>query len=46
MEKIQAAGGLLDSGIRTMPWGERTFYARDPFGSRICFVDESTLFEG
>jgi hypothetical protein len=22
------------------------FYARDPLGSRICFVDEKTLFIG
>ena len=29
-----------------MPWGERLFYARDPFGNPICFVDERTLFTG
>jgi predicted enzyme related to lactoylglutathione lyase len=32
--------------IVTRPWGERSFYARDPFGNGLCFVDETTLFTG
>jgi len=32
--------------IAVRPWGERSFYARDPLGSGLCFVDESTLFTG
>jgi predicted enzyme related to lactoylglutathione lyase len=36
----------LDERIETMPWGERLFYAKDPFGNPICFVDENTLFTG
>lgn len=36
----------LDEEIKTMPWGERMFYAKDPFGNPICFVDENTLFTG
>ncbi len=32
--------------IATRPWGERSFYAQDPFGNKICFVDRSTLFTG
>ena len=28
------------------PWGERSFYCRDPFGNGLCFVDETTLFTG
>jgi catechol-2,3-dioxygenase len=28
------------------PWGERSFYAEDPFGNGLCFVDEKTLFTG
>ena len=28
------------------PWGERSFYARDPFQNRLCFVDAQTLFTG
>ncbi len=36
----------VDETIDTMPWGERLFYARDPFGNPICFVDEKTKFTG
>lgn len=36
----------LDDSIRTQPWGERSFYAEDPFGNKICFVDERTVFTG
>ena len=28
------------------PWGERSFYAQDPFGNGLCFVDEKTIFTG
>jgi predicted enzyme related to lactoylglutathione lyase len=28
------------------PWGERSFYAVDPWGNGLCFVDEATLFTG
>ena len=34
----------VDKRIRVMPWGERLFYARDPFSNPICFVDEKTVF--
>ena len=36
----------LEDAIDTRPWGERSFYARDPFGNPVCFVDERTLFTG
>ena len=36
----------LDPEISEMPWGERLFYARDPFGNPVCFVDNKTLFTG
>ena len=32
--------------IVTRPWGERSFYADDPWGNGLCFVDEKTLFTG
>lgn len=32
--------------IVTRPWRERSFYARDPFGNGLCFVDSRTLFRG
>ncbi|MGH7943255.1 MAG: VOC family protein [Limisphaerales bacterium] len=46
LERFQQAGGALDAGIETKAWGERLFHGRDPFGSRISFVDESTVFTG
>ena len=36
----------LEPKIRRRPWGERSFYARDPFGNPICFVDETTAYVG
>ena len=42
-------GTSLDAGgneIGVRPWGERSFYARDPFGNPLCFVDDQTLFTG
>jgi len=45
--RCRAAGCLeLDAAIDTRPWGERSFYARDPFGNPICFVAQGTLFTG
>jgi uncharacterized glyoxalase superfamily protein PhnB len=44
--RARAAGAAIDSEIETMPWGERLFYAKDPFGNPISFVDERTLFTG
>ncbi len=36
----------LEAEIKSRPWGERSFYAVDPFGNPICFVDEKTVFTG
>jgi catechol 2,3-dioxygenase-like lactoylglutathione lyase family enzyme len=38
--------GRSGAEIAVRPWGERSFYARDPAGNGICFVDETTLFTG
>ena len=47
LDRIQAAGGtIVDGGIQEMPWGERMFWDRDPFGNPISFVDETTVFTG
>ncbi len=52
---LKSAGGKLCAHeihgapageIHKRPWGERSFYARDPFGNRICFVDHTTVFTG
>jgi tRNA (guanine37-N1)-methyltransferase len=46
-DAVQGAGGQwVDDRIRKRPWGEKSFYARDPFGNPICFVDEKTVFTG
>ncbi|MEO7538778.1 MAG: VOC family protein, partial [Pyrinomonadaceae bacterium] len=45
LEKTDVHGDPA-SEIVVRPWGERSFYARDPFGNGLCFVDETTLFTG
>jgi uncharacterized glyoxalase superfamily protein PhnB len=40
------ADGSIDRGIETQPWGERSFYCRDPFGNKLCFVEDPTKFTG
>ncbi len=42
-EKVHDASG---GEIVVRPWGERSFYAEDPWGNGLCFVDETTLFTG
>lgn len=37
----EAAGEIV-----VRPWGERSFYVRDPWGNGLCFVDKNTLFTG
>ena len=37
-------GNVPMGQIARRPWGERSFYMRDPFGNPLCFVDENTLF--
>ena len=37
----QTAGAIV-----VRPWGERSFYAEDPWGNGLCFVDENTLYTG
>jgi predicted enzyme related to lactoylglutathione lyase len=44
--RIEEAGGRILTDIEDMPWGERIFYALDPLGSRISFVDQNTMFTG
>lgn len=43
---IDAGGSIVEGSIQRMPWGERMFWAKDPFGNPISFVDEKTLFTG
>ncbi|MEO1245062.1 MAG: VOC family protein [Pseudomonadota bacterium] len=44
--RVIDSGGHIESDIASMPWGERLFYAQDPFGNPICFVDRETVFVG
>ena len=45
-QRVLKAGGEHITAIESMPWGEILFYARDPFGNPIAFVDASTVFRG
>jgi uncharacterized glyoxalase superfamily protein PhnB len=38
--------GQSAAEIAVRPWGERSFYVEDPWGNKMCFVDERTLFTG
>ncbi|HVD24911.1 MAG TPA: VOC family protein [Gaiellaceae bacterium] len=43
-ERVRRRSGRDITPIESRPWGERSFYANDPFGNPICFVDSKTLF--
>jgi catechol 2,3-dioxygenase-like lactoylglutathione lyase family enzyme len=54
-EACKQAGAIFFTGdlhgsaagdINTRPWGERSFYAHDPFGNKLCFVERKTAFTG
>ncbi len=42
-EKIHGEPG---SEIRVRPWGERSFYAEDPWQNPLCFVEAGTVYPG
>jgi catechol 2,3-dioxygenase-like lactoylglutathione lyase family enzyme len=41
---VPGAGPL--GRIARRPWGERSFYAADPFGNSLCFVSRDSVFTG
>ena len=43
-ERVRRQGVGDITPIEARHWGERSFYATDPFGNPICFVDSTTLF--
>jgi predicted enzyme related to lactoylglutathione lyase len=45
-ELAKKTEGTMEGEIVQMPWGERLFYMKDPFGNPICFVDQTTIFTG
>ena len=42
-ENVHDAPG---GGIVVRPWGERSFYAVDPWSNPLCFVEEDTVYAG
>ncbi|HYM61516.1 MAG TPA: VOC family protein [Thermoanaerobaculia bacterium] len=42
-ESVHDAPG---GGIVVRPWGERSFYAEDPWNNPLCFVEEGTVYTG
>ncbi len=44
--RATAAGAHEVTEIEDMPWGERLFYLRDPFGNGLSFVAGGTEFTG
>ncbi|MFZ2030392.1 MAG: VOC family protein [Vitreimonas sp.] len=38
--------GRPGGAINVWPWGERSFYAEDPWGNPLCFVEEGTVYPG
>jgi predicted enzyme related to lactoylglutathione lyase len=38
--------GQLGGLITVRPWGERSFYADDPWRNPLCFVEEGTTYPG
>ena len=42
-ESVHDAPG---GGIVVRPWGERSFYAEDPWSNPLCFVEEGTVYTG
>ena len=42
-EEVHDAPG---GGIVVRPWGERSFYAQDPWKNPLCFVEEGTVYTG
>src|SRR5215510_8001154 len=42
-EEVHDAPG---GGIVVRPWGERSFYALDPWRNPLCFVEQGTVYTG
>ncbi len=36
--------GQAGGEISVRPWGERSFYAKDPWGNPLCFVERGTEY--
>lgn len=38
--------GVPGGDINVKPRGERSFYANDPWGNPLCFVEAGTVYAG
>ena len=38
--------GTPGGAISVKPWGERSFYAEDPWSNPLCFVEAGTVYAG
>lgn len=38
--------GESAGAIKVRPWGERSFYAEDPWANPLCFVEAGTIYAG
>ncbi|HKE18959.1 MAG TPA: VOC family protein [Kofleriaceae bacterium] len=38
--------GVSGGDISVRPWGERSFYAEDPWSNPLCFVEAGTVYPG
>lgn len=45
-KRAKDAGCRSLDEVETQHWGERAFFAEDPFGNPLSFIDETTLFTG
>lgn len=43
---VESVHGVAGGDITVRPWGERSFYAEDPWGNPLCFVEAGTLYPG
>jgi hypothetical protein len=42
----ESVHGAPGGGISVRPWGERSFYAEDPWKNPLCFVEAGTIYPG
>ena len=38
--------GVSGGDISVRPWGERSFYAEDPWNNPLCFIEAGTVYPG
>lgn len=44
--RARELGAEVLDPIAVRPWGERSFYLKDPFGNKLGFVEARTMFRG